>query len=50
MVEVDELEKLVQIVRYVPEIIKVENVYTHSTDRERKTEFHLRILIKALLE
>lgn len=41
---------MIQIVKYVPQIVKVENVYTHSTEKERKMEFHLRILIKALLE
>lgn len=50
IMEVDEIEKLIQIVKYIPQIVKVENVYTHCTEKERKVEFHLRILIKALLE
>ena len=50
MIEVDEMEKLVEIVKIKPEIIKVENVYTQSTEKERRKEFHLRVLIKALLE
>lgn len=44
------MEKLIQIVKFVPQIVKVENVYTQSTAKERKVEFHLRVLIKALLE
>ena len=43
------MEKLIQIVRFVPQIVRVENVYAHSTAKERKIEFHLRVLIKALL-
>ncbi len=49
VIEADEMEKLIQIVKFVPQIVKVENVYTQSTAKERKVEFHLRILIKALL-
>ena len=50
LMSVDEIDRLVQIVRYVPQTIKVDNVYTHSSEKERKVEFHLRVLIKALLE
>jgi hypothetical protein len=39
-----------QLVRYVPQIVKVDNVYTASTEKERKKEFHLRVLIKVLLD
>ena len=48
--EVDELERVVEIVKYVPEIVKVENVYAYSSQKSKKVEFHLRVLIKALLE
>ena len=34
----------------MPQIIRVDNVYTNSTEKQRKVEFHLRVLIKALLE
>lgn len=34
----------------MPDIVKVENVYAMSTAKDRKVEFHLRVLIKALLE
>jgi hypothetical protein len=40
----------VDIVRYVPQMVKVENVYSYNSEKNRKVEFHLRILIKALLE
>ena len=50
VIEVDELDKVVEIVKYVPEVVKVENVYAYSSEKSRKVEFHLRILIKALLE
>lgn len=36
--------------KFVPQIIRVDNVYTNSTEKQRKVEFHLRVLIKALLE
>lgn len=41
---------MVEIVKYVPEVYRVENVYAYSSEKSRKVEFHLRILIKALLE
>lgn len=50
IIEVDELERVVEIVKYVPQMVKVENVYAYSNEKSRKVEFHLRILIKALLE
>jgi hypothetical protein len=31
-------------------VVKVENVYAYSSEKSRKVEYHLRILIKALLE
>jgi hypothetical protein len=40
----------VEIVRYVPQVVKVENVYAYSSEKSRKIEFHLRVLVKALLE
>ena len=49
MIEVDELDRVVEIVKYVPEFYRVENVYAYSNDKSRKVEFHLRVLIKALL-
>lgn len=48
--EVDELERVIEIVKYVPEIVKVENVYAYSSEKSKRIEFHLRVLIKALLE
>ena len=50
MIEVDEVDRLVSIVKYVPQVVKVENVYAYSSEKSRKVEFHLRVLIKALLE
>jgi len=44
------LNRLVEIVKYVPETVRVENVYTYGSSRAKKIEFHLRVLIKALLE
>lgn len=46
----DELDRLVQIVKYVPDVVKVENVYAYNSEKTRKVEFHLRVLIKALLD
>lgn len=50
MIEVDEIDRLVSIVKYEPQIVKVDNVYAYSSEKSRKVEFHLRVLIKALLE
>jgi hypothetical protein len=50
LIEVDELDRLVEIVKYKPDIVKVENVYAYSSEKSRRVEFHLRVLIKALLE
>lgn len=50
IIENDSLDRIIDIVRYVPQMVKVENVYTYSSQQNRKVEFHLRVLIKALLE
>jgi hypothetical protein len=50
IIEVDEMDRLVEIVKYVPQVVKVENVYAYSSEKSRKIEFHLRVLVKALLE
>ncbi len=50
VMEVDELDRVVEVVKYVPQVVKVENVYAYSSEKSRKVEFHLRVLIKALLE
>lgn len=31
-------------------MVKVDNVYAYSSEKSRKIEFHLRVLVKALLE
>ena len=46
----DDLDKIISITKYVPQVVKVENVYTYSSEKTRKVEFYLRVLIKALLE
>jgi hypothetical protein len=53
MIEVicdDDIDRIVSITKYVPQVVKVENVYTYSSEKTRKVEFYLRVLIKALLE
>lgn len=50
MIEADEFERIVEIVKIVPEVVKVDNVYAYSSEKSRKVEFHLRVLLKALLE
>lgn len=34
--EVDELERVVEIVKYVPEVVKVENVYAYSSEKSKR--------------
>ena len=36
--------------KFIPEVVKVDNVYAYSNEKSRKVEFHLRVLVKALLE
>ena len=36
VVEVGEIERLVEIVKYVPQVVKVENVYEYSSEKSRK--------------
>lgn len=50
IMEIDELDRVVEIVKFVPDVVKVENVYAYSSEKSRKIEFHLRVLVKALLE
>ena len=50
VIEVDEIDRIVEIVKFVPQTVRVENVYTYASSKSRKVEFHLRVLIKALLE
>ena len=50
LLEADDFERVVSIVKYVPEFHRVENVYAYSSEKSRKVEFHLRVLVKALLE
>jgi hypothetical protein len=47
---VDDLHRIVDIIRYVPQQVRVENVYAYSSEKSRRSEFHLRVLLKALLE
>lgn len=50
VIEIDELDRVIEIVKFVPEVVKVDNVYAYSSEKSRKVEFHLRVLVKALLE
>jgi hypothetical protein len=50
LIEADDFDRVVSIVKYVPEFYRVENVYAYSSEKSRRVEFHLRVLIKALLE
>jgi hypothetical protein len=49
-IEVDSLDRIVEIVKFVPHTVRVENVYAYSSAKTRRVEFHLRVLLKALLE
>jgi len=50
LIEADDFERVISIVKYVPDVYRVENVYAYSSEKSRKVEFHLRVLVKALLE
>lgn len=36
LIEVDEVDRLVEIVKYRPQVVKVENVYAYSSEKSRK--------------
>jgi hypothetical protein len=36
IIEVDELDRVIEIVKYVPEVYRVENVYAYSSEKSRK--------------
>lgn len=44
------MDKIVEIVKFVPSLVKVENVYTYNADKQKRIEFHQRILLKTLLQ
>ena len=46
----DALDRLKEIVVYKSDIMKVENVYNYTSKQDKDLIFHLRILIKSLLE
>ena len=46
----EDLDRIVEITKYVPQMVRVENVYTYDSEKTRKVEFHLRLLLKALLD
>ena len=43
------MDRLVEITKYVPQMVRVENTYTIDSEKQRKIVFHLKILLKALL-
>lgn len=49
-IKVDSLDRLVEIVVHQPDVFKVENVYNYSNKKDKDLIFHLRVLIKSLLE
>jgi tetrahydromethanopterin S-methyltransferase subunit F len=36
LIEVDEVDRLVEIVKYKAQVVKVENVYAYSSEKSRK--------------
>jgi hypothetical protein len=50
VIDVDSFDRLVEIVKFVPQAVRVENVYSYSSSKTRRIEFHLRVLLKAVLE
>jgi hypothetical protein len=50
LIEGGSIEKLESIVLHNVETVRVDNVYQYESSIDRKTVFHLRVLIKRLLE
>jgi len=36
MINNDDFDRIVDIVRYVPQVVKVENVYAYSSEKSRR--------------
>lgn len=45
-----DVNRIVEIVKYVPQEVRVDNVYAFRSDKHSRLEYHLRVLVKALLE
>ena len=45
----EDLDRLVEITKYVPQMVRVENIYTYDSQKTRKLEFHLKLLLKSLM-
>jgi len=50
VMEADEFDRVVSVVKYIPEVVRVENVYNVNVEAHLKIQFHLRVLIRCLLE
>lgn len=42
--------RIIEIVRYLPQEVRVDNLYTFNGEKNKRLEFHLRVLVKTLLE
>lgn len=47
---IEELDRIFEIVKYQPQLFKVENVYQLDTEKHAKAIFYLKFMVKALLE
>jgi len=50
IIGVDGLSNIIEIVKFIPEVVKVENVYIFNAEKQRRLEFYLKVLLKALLD
>lgn len=46
----NDVNRIVEIVKYVPQEVRVDNVYSFRSDKHSRVEYHLRVLVKSLLE
>lgn len=46
---IEELERIVEVVKYKTQVVKVENVYQFSSQRVAQQMFYMKVLIKQLL-
>ena len=49
-VDNDGLSKIVEIVKFQPSVVKVENVYNYNSEKQRRVEMHQKVLLKELLK
>ena len=49
-ISIQEIERIFEVIKYKTEIVRVDNVYTYNNETHLRTIFHLKVMVKALLD